>query len=227
MTNALTSLLRDKLLVLEGVKKHGPVRRASVVYSADSLSDCLYFLDSGYIKIISKSPDGKEVLISIVSPGQLFGEQAVTFTGNRALTAEVLQDGMLYEIPRQVFLDFCHANPECWQMFAEMLLARNRAGEEKIGMLCLADVETRILFYLGALPPTFGVTPVDGREYSLPLSQSELASLIGATRETTSTTLNSLARRGLLRLGRRMVTVATPEALKQALRERSAKAAQV
>ena len=108
VTNALTTLLRDKLIMLDGVKKHGPMRRASVVYSADSPSDCLYFLDSGYIKIVNKASDGKEVLIAIVSPGQVFGEQALVFSGPRMVAAEVLQDGILYEIPRQVFLENLH-----------------------------------------------------------------------------------------------------------------------
>ncbi len=59
----------------------------------------------------------------------------------------------------------------------------------------------------------------------MPLSQSELASLIGATRETTSTTLNALARRGLIRLGRRLLIVNSADAVRSAARERGAKAA--
>jgi DNA-binding IclR family transcriptional regulator len=61
-------------------------------------------------------------------------------------------------------------------------------------------------------------------EYSLPLSQSELASLIGATRETTSTTLNALARRGLIKLGRRLLVVPSADNLRVAVNERSTKA---
>jgi CRP/FNR family transcriptional regulator len=59
------------------------------------------------------------------------------------------------------------------------------------------------------------------QEYSIPLSQSELASLIGATRETTSTTLNSLARRGLVRLGRRLLVVSSVDHLRNAAMQRS------
>jgi len=223
----LTRLLREKLLILDGVKRHGPVRRASVVYSADSPSDCLYFVESGYIKIVQKGVEGKEVLLGIIAPGEVFGEQSVAFPGPRNASAEVLQDGVLFEIPRQVFLDFCQSNPECWQSFAEMLLGRVREAERKVGMLCLNDVEARILHYLGSLTSAFGVTVAGGQEYSLPLSQSELASLIGATRETTSTTLNNLARRGLLKLGRRLVTVTSPEVLHEATQQRLARAAQV
>ena len=65
----------------------------------------------------------------------------------------------------------------------------------------------------------------DGHEYALPLSQGELASLIGATRETTSTTLNLLARRGLVRLGRRQLVLASLDGVRGAANERGAKAA--
>ena len=227
MSAALTRLIREQLISLDGVKKQGPVRRASVVYSADSVSDCVYLLDSGYIKIVQKGDDGKEVLLSIIAPGQIFGEHAITFSGSRNAWAEVLQDGILYEIPRQIFLDFCRINPEAWQLLCEVLLERSRQSAEKIGMLCLKDVETRILHYLCSLSTVFGITPETGQEYSLPLSQSELASLIGATRETTSTTLNGLARRGLVKLGRRMLTVSSQDALRLAASTKSARTAQV
>jgi len=225
MSAALTRLFREQLITLDGVKKQGPVRRASVVYSTDTVSDSIYLLDSGYIKIVKKGRDGKEVLLSIIAPGQIFGEQAITFNGPRSASAEVLQDGILYEIPRNIFLEFCRTHPEVWQHLAELLIERSRDAEEKVGMLCLNDVETRILHYLGSLSSVFGVQVVNGHEYSLPLSQSELASLIGATRETTSTTLNTLARRGLLKLGRRVVTVTSQDALRTALVERSAQIA--
>ena len=61
----------------------------------------------------------------------------------------------------------------------------------------------------------------NGAEYSIPLSQGELASLIGATRETTSTTLNALARRGVIRLGRRQLIVPSIDGVLEAANQRS------
>lgn len=222
---ALTRLLREHLLSLEAVKKHGPVRRASTVFSGDSISESIYFLDSGFVKIVRKGADGKEVIVSIVSPGQIFGEQAIAFRGFRNASAEVLQEGVIYEIPRTVFLEFCRLHPEAWQLVSEILLERQRDLEQKISLLCLQDVEARILYYLGSLAHGFGVNAAPTEEYALPISQSELANLIGATRETTSTTLNSLARRGVVRLGRRLLTVSSAENLRSMASDRSAHAA--
>ena len=92
--------------------------------------------------------------------------------------------------------------------------------EKKIELLCLHDVEYRILYYMAELARTFGAK-ANGSEYSIPLSQGELASLIGATRETTSTTLNTLARRGVIKLGRRQLIVPSVDGVLAAANQRS------
>jgi CRP/FNR family transcriptional regulator len=195
------------------------------LFATDSIADSVFFVESGYVKTIKRSGDGKEVLVSIVGPGQIFGEQAIYLGGPRGMWAEVMQEGVVYEIPRDTFLQFCDSHPEAWRQLAEALVHRQRELEQKISLLCLNDVESRILHYLGSLSSTFGINAVNGQEYALPLSQSELASLIGATRETTSTTLNSLARRGLIRLGRRLLIVHSGDAVRAATRERQPKPA--
>ena len=225
MNVTLSNLIAEKLIPLEGVTKQGPVRRAATVYATDTPSDTIYFLESGYVKQLRKGSEGKEVLIGIIGPGQIFGEQAIQEGAVRTSSAEMLQDGTLYEIPRHIFVEFCRSTPEAWQMVAELLVDRSGSLEEKIGLLCLTDVEARILHYLESLAKVFGIDTSNGQEYSLPLSQSELATLIGATRETTSTTLNTLARRGVLKLGRRLLTITSTSALRSAMTQRAAKAA--
>lgn len=226
MSAGLARLIRDELLQLEGVRKYAPTRRAMSIFTSESPADSVFFVDSGYIKILKRSADGKEVLISIIAPGQIFGEQALYIGGQRSMWAEVMQEGSVYEIPRELFLQFCETHPEMWRYVAEAVIQREREMEQKVSLLCLNDVESRILHYLASLSGTFGINPVNGQEYALPLSQSELASLIGATRETTSTTLNALARRGLVRLGRRLLIVHSADAVRSAVRERTTKVAQ-
>lgn len=226
MSVALAKLIREELVHLDGVRKHAPTRRAMCLYSADSPSETVFFVESGYVKLLSRGKDGKEVLVNIVPPGQIFGENALHASGPRQLFAEVMQEGIVYEIPRDVFLSFGDSRPEVWRLLSELFLTRERELEQKVALLCLYDVESRILHYLGSLATVFGVNASDGQEYALPLSQSELASLIGATRETTSTTLNALARRGLIKLGRRLVVVSSYNAVHSAVGERVAKVAQ-
>lgn len=223
MSSALSKLIREELVQQDGVRKYAPTRRAMSLFTDESPSDSVFFVDSGFVKIMRRGKDGKEVLVSIVPPGAVFGDHALFVGGPRVFTAEVMQEGVVFEIPRDLFLAFCESRPEMWRHLYESAAHRQRELEQKVSLLCLHDVESRILHYLCSLADVFGVSATNG-EYSLPLSQSELASLIGATRETTSTTLNALARRGLIRLGRRLLVVSSSDNLRNAVKERSMKA---
>lgn len=220
MRSPITRSFRECLLALDGVRKQGPVRRASVVYTTDTPSDCIYLVHSGYVKIARRAAGSKEVILYVVGPGQIFGESALFEDTRRNCCAEVLQDGVLYEIPRDQALELCDSRPEFWREISHWMIHRNSQAEEKIELLCLHDVESRILHYLNRMHSIFEERGRDDEEYTLPLTQNELANLVGATRETTSTTLNTLARDGYIRLGRRMVTVTSEKSLEVALRRK-------
>jgi CRP-like cAMP-binding protein len=225
MNTALTSLIRSELLHVEGVRKLLPARRFTSLLTSETAPECLFFLDSGFVKVIRRGEDSKEVILSIIGPGEIFAEHALLHRVPRPFTAEILQEGVIYEIPRDVFLAFARVHPHAWQMLWELALHRQLEAEQKTALLCLEDVEFRLLYYLSKLALSFSSPVTDQEEYSVPLSQSELASLVGATRETTSTTLNNLSRQGLVRLGRRLVTVRSLESIRNACRNHAAKAA--
>ncbi len=218
--NSLAGILRSELVNLDGVTKFSPNRRFATIYSEGGPSDTIYLLESGLVKIYKRGPDNKEIILQIVGAGELFGEQALGQEQTRTISAEVLQEGVIYVIPRDLFLRVCEKRPELWRELTGLLTARKRELEKKIELLCLHDVEYRILYYMAELAKTFGAKS-NASEYSIPLSQGELASLIGATRETTSTTLNALARRGIIRLGRRQLIVPSVEGILTAADQRT------
>ncbi|MBS1830266.1 MAG: Crp/Fnr family transcriptional regulator [Acidobacteria bacterium] len=207
--------LRAELLSNAGVTRIPQCRRFTVLYSSGSPADSVFFLDSGIVKVVKRGPDNKEVLLTLVKAGEIFGEEALLVGGQRQACAEVVQEGSVYIIPKDLFGHFCNSKPEVWRMLAEMLAKREQGLEQKIELLLMRDVEQRILLYLADLAEVMGVAEQDGG-HSLQFSQGEIASLVGATRETTSSTLNSLARRGLVSLGRRKMTIANPSTLREA-----------
>lgn len=218
--SSLVGLVRSEVLNLDGVSKFSPNRRFATVYSDGSPADTLYFQDSGLVKIYKRGPDNKEIILQVVGPGELFGEQALAGEPARTCSAEVLQEGVIYIISRDLFLRVCEKRPELWREISGLLTVRKRELERKVELLCLHDVEYRILYYMAELAKTLGAKS-NASEYSIPLSQGELASLVGATRETTSTTLNALARRGIVRLGRRQLIVPSVEGILAAADQRT------
>ncbi len=221
-TSSFLNAVRSELIPSEAVTKFSPNRRFASLFSEGDPAGNVYYLESGLVKLYKRNAEGKEIIIQIVAPGELFGEQALAENGTRAVSAEILHEGVLHVVPRLTLIQFCNQNPEYWHAFSDLLIQRKRDLEKKIELLCLQDVEYRILYYLAELAGMFGVK--NGQELSVPLSQGELASLIGATRETTSTTLNALARRGLIRLGRRQVILSSIDGVNSAAADRAAKA---
>ncbi len=217
---SIAAVIRSELINLDGVAKFSPNRRFATVYSEGSPLDSLFFLESGLVKILKRGDDNKEIILQIVSPGELFGEQALGAEIARSMAAEVLQEGVIYIIPRDLFVRVFDDHPELWREMSALLTARKRQLEKNSELLCLRDVEYRILYYMADLAKTFGAKS-NGAEYSIPLSQGELARLIGAPRETPSTTLNALARRGVIRLGRRQLIVPSIDGVLEAANQRS------
>jgi len=220
LSTSLAGIVRSELINLDGVTRFSPNRRFATVYAEGGPADTLYFLESGLVKIYKRGPDNKEIILQVVGAGELFGEQALGTEQTRTISAEVLQEGLIYLIPRDLFLRSCEKRPDLWRELCGLLTLRKRELEKKIELLCLHDVEYRILYYMAELARTFGAKS-NASEYSIPLSQGELATLIGATRETTSTTLNALARRGIIRLGRRQLIVPSVEGILTAADQRS------
>lgn len=208
-------LIREHLLTMEGVTRIMQCRRFTVLYSSGNPADSIFFLESGLVKILKRGPDEKEVLLTLVRPGEIFGEDALLLGGNRHSTAEVLQEASIAIVPKDLFARFCNQRPEVWRLMAELLARREQGLELKIELLLMRDVEQRILLYLAELAEAVGVETDDGAGHAVQFSQGEIASLVGATRETTSSTLNALARRGLVALGRRRMIVASPEVLRR------------
>lgn len=211
----LASALYEDLLHREGVTKLVLSRRAAAVYSGGSPAKNVYFLDSGLVKLEKLTESGKELLLGIVAPGEIFGEQAILGEGTYSLSARVLESGVAYSIPAEMFHRFSERRPDVWKMLVQHFLGKKDELERKIEHLCLSDVKQRIVFYLNELARLNPGT--DGAGSVIHISQNELASLVGATRETTSTTLNALARQGLIVLGHRLVMIPSLETMREAI----------
>jgi CRP/FNR family transcriptional regulator, cyclic AMP receptor protein len=201
--------IRDELLKIAGVRRLPTCRRATVVFSEGDASEDLYFLESGLVKISVKGAEGKEVLLLLVKPGECFGDHALLSDHPRTVFAEAIHDSTIYAVPREGVLALLDARPELWKWFAAGFGSRQTELEAKLRLVCLHEVEERILHYLGDLSNLLGPD-------SIRLSQGELADLVGATRETTSSILNRLSRQGIVRLGRRRIVISRPDAVKLA-----------
>jgi CRP/FNR family transcriptional regulator, cyclic AMP receptor protein len=212
----LVSAARSVLLSSPEVTRLGALRRSTTLFSQGQLADSVYYIDEGLLKLTRRNETGGRIILTIRGPGHLVGEEALAHEGATYYTeADVLTTANIFRIPNDALNRAIATSHEFAAALISYLLERRLALAEKVELLCLHDVEYRILHYLAELSTVVKPIP-DAEGYQLPITQLELADLIGATRETTSTTLNQLERRGLLKLSRRMLTVPSPETLRHA-----------
>jgi len=213
---SLANSVRSTLLAAPEVSRLSHLRRSTGLFSQGQVADAVYFIEEGLVKLTRTNGSGGRIILTIRGAGHLAGEEAVIQEpGSYYEEAEVLTSAIIYRIPREVVSRTIASNPQFSTELISYILKRRLALAEKVELLCLRDVEYRILHYLAELSQLVKPSE-DGQGYQLPITQLELADLIGATRETTSTTLNQLERRGLLKLSRRMLTIPSPSMLMSA-----------
>lgn len=219
--NSLANTVRSTLLSAPEVSRLSHLRRSTGLFSQEQLADAVYFIEDGLVKLTRNSSGGGRIILTVRGSGHLVGEEAMMQEPAQYYAeAEVLTAATIFRIPRDVVFRSFTAHPQFTADLISYLLKRRLALAEKVELLCLRDVEYRILHYLAELSQLVKPSE-DGQGYQLPITQLELADLIGATRETTSTTLNQLERRGLLKLSRRMLTIPSPSTLMSAAASRN------
>ena len=205
----------SQILGLEGAVALANLDRGMRLYSPGDPSDQLLLVHSGCVKISVPGSGGKQCIFQIAGPGEIFGEGAVFGERIRRAVAEVLEPTSVTVIPREAVLVYAGENPQFWQSFAEVLGQRVRHLEEQVESLSLLEVEQRIA---RLLLRWVGSAQENGSSEETPqfrLSQKDLAGLVGATRETTSSSLNKLQRRGCLEIRRRCLVISSLERLAQ------------
>jgi len=203
----LPLLLNNLLFSQPDVIRLPALRRTTCLFTQGERADSLYFLEEGLIKLTRTDPYAGRLILSVLGPDELFGEECL-FCGEHEYhtEAEVLSSATVYRIPAAALDRMRRVYPQLGIAFVQYLLTTKLKFEHKVELLCLHDVETRIMHHLDELAKL--VKPnVEDEGHALPITQLELADLVGATRETTSTTLNHLERKGLVKLSRRLLTV--------------------
>jgi CRP-like cAMP-binding protein len=201
------SLFKDLLLSEPDVSRLLALRRNTSLFSQGETADAMFFIEDGLIKLTRTNDSGGRLILSVSGPSDLVGEESLSGgDGCYLAEAETLTPSTVYRIPWATVKRVIEKNPELTAAFVRHLLATQEWFAYKVELLCLQDVEGRILFYLGHLAKLVKPSDQDAG-HALPITQLELADLVGATRETTSTTLNQLEKRGLVKLSRRLLTV--------------------
>ena len=189
------------------------VARGEVLFREGEPGDRLYVIRSGKIKLGRRSTDGRENLLAVLGPGEMFGELSLFDPGPRTATATGLADAVVLELGHGDLIPWLEQNPTVAKHLLGALGRRLRRTNDALADLVFSDVPGRVAKALLDLADRFGRTADDGVHVHHDLTQEELAQLVGASRETVNKALADFASRGWLRLEPRSVVIMDIERL--------------
>lgn len=174
------------------------LERGATLYDFADTADDLFVVESGAVKLSRVSADGREINVGILGPVDIFGDSALGGDTQRADRATIIEDAVLCAIVAGPFEEFLLDHPRLAVRIARSVGDRLRRVESRMQDILFHDVRTRLAHTVARLAKRFGEEVPEGRRIGLRLTQTDLAQLIGSTRETTSTIFNEFRREGLL-----------------------------
>jgi CRP/FNR family cyclic AMP-dependent transcriptional regulator len=194
------------------------LRRGEVLFHEGDTGDKLYVVADGKVKLGRTSSDGRENLLAILGPGQMFGELSLFDPGPRSATVTAVTDTVFYSLSHDDLLQWLNGRADVAHGLLAQLASRLRKANDVVADLVFSDVPGRVAKALLDLANRFGRTADDGVHVHHDLTQEELAQLVGASRETVNKALADFASRGWLRLEPRSVVLMDVERLSRRAR---------
>jgi CRP/FNR family transcriptional regulator, cyclic AMP receptor protein len=174
----------------------------------------VFLLEGGWVLLSCSSPDGREVVLGLRGPGDVIGDMSVLDGKPRSATALALQPVDAVVAPASA-LTSAVQDPNVARAMISVLAARLRDADRKRIEFSSLDTLGRVAWRLLELSERFGRRTEEGIAVELPLSQEQLASWCGASREATVKALATLRSIGAITTGRRRATLRDPEALQR------------
>ncbi|MCP4362425.1 MAG: Crp/Fnr family transcriptional regulator [Chloroflexi bacterium] len=191
-----------------------PYAQGEIIFHEGDPGQVLYLVQSGQVRIFIHGLDGSETSVILRGrPGDIFGELAVIDGLPRSATAVAMEATVLYTISREAFRTHMRQNPQVALNFMQELSSKVRHNTRQIDTLTSLPVPQRLARKLMELAQDYGRVETDGVSINTTLTQGQLASLIGATRESTNKALREFRRQDWIRLDNGRIIILDPDAL--------------
>jgi len=177
-------------------------RRGEVIFHQDDVGDSLQVVISGSVKIVLPSEEGEEAIIASLQPGEFFGELALLDGAPRSTTATAIEPTETLSLPREQFLRLLADDPQIVQALLHVLASELRRLTGHVGELHFLDLAGRLAMRLVRLARDVDPTATGRVELNWPFTQSDLAAMIGGTRQSVNRVLSELVDAGHLTIER-------------------------
>lgn len=205
----------DLLADVAGHLRSRSYRRNEVIFNQGDPGDALHIITSGSVKIVLPSPDGEEAIIATLRPGDFFGELALLDSEPRSATAAAVGQTETLILPRSVFRDLLETHPDLRDALFAALTHLLRRLTRHVEELHFLDLAGRLAARLAQLARQSDPRANGGVALDWPYTQSDLAAMIGGTRQSVNRLLSELIDDGLVRLETERLVITNLAALER------------
>ncbi len=203
----------DAVSALIGEMETVTFPRGTIIFDEGEPGDRLYIIVEGKVKLARHAPDGRENLLSVMGPSDMFGELSIFDPGPRTSSAVCVTDVTAATMDSTMLRTWIDSHPEISQQLLRVLARRLRRTNASLADLIFTDVPGRVAKTLLQLANRFGTHEGGALRVNHDLTQEEIAQLVGASRETVNKALATFAHRGWIRLEGKSVLIVDTEHL--------------
>lgn len=186
------SLLRDPLnFKITRIKKH------QNIYVCGDRAEAIYFVDSGHVKLLMLSPEGKECILAIYARGDTFGESCLTGKASRQETATAMEHTILRRVPCNVLLSHLKAH-SLVEQFMKYLITRLDEQQQLIAHLCTLDSQHMLAWIILLLGRKLGRSDPPRRRIEHKITHEDLSLMVGTTRPRITAFMKRFRNLGLI-----------------------------
>jgi CRP-like cAMP-binding protein len=185
------------------------------VFLMGSPGDSIMVVLSGNVRISVPSPEGKEIVLGIIHPGEMFGEIALLDGNGRTADAKAMSACSLAILDRRDVLAFFERHPSAWPGFFKILCKRLRHSTEQLAEVALLDLPVRLAKTLLRISTVGQGDQAARSTQQFHLSQRELGNIVGATRESVNKCLREWQRNGIIKIEANIITIKKGSALQK------------
>lgn len=187
-----------------------------IIFHQGEPGTALYIIVAGKVRVFVCSETGREMTADILGRGEVFGEMALLSNQPRSASIMAMTSTQVLTLDRDAFHAGLRAYPEIAVNILAVLANRLRATTTFASELVFNNLHGRVGHVLLALAERHGVAEGEALRLDVPLTQAELATLVGTTRESVSRTLSVYESHGVLRVAGTQLTILKPRALRRA-----------
>lgn len=190
--------------------------QGAVVFSEGQPSDGLWAVKEGLIHIVKFAPDGREIVLEVIPPGELFGAVVALEDRPYPASAVAAEPSVTWRMPAELARELCRKHPTLRSAILDQVTSRLRHAHDRLRSLALERVEQRLARILLTLAEKIGRRQGEGLELSV--TRQELADMIGTTVETTIRITSKWQQAGIITSSRHRIGLADADGLQRIAR---------